>query len=800
KTVSLAFPVVDAWLRRSGSLALTVASDGLLVDGQRAPAGDAAAAAVEQFTIAALRESRISGVRFSSGLASTELVAFLHAWAHRFWDLPDPAAINARLREASVEHAAIEEVAYVAVGKDGLEALETAGIDMSEVLESLQARIERAVQSGEGAELRMHVLRTLVEQDPSIVARLNEETPPPVLLQDATGTLTIDRLKAVLQPLSAAYTRSSTVGRDAVRAAAHAALEAFRPHTGLRASLRRLVWDLGPDLVPDWLAAEADEEEPAVVNRTWTVLGLTPSLRAEALAREGAGLVRELMLVDRADLAEKIFDLLLADMAESSVRRRRWALDCLVKLKEDLEQASMERLRAGLEQRVHERLDRESDVDAYSRLADLAVFLADSRLRRGEVNEALRIIDVLKRHSMIKDAAFPERQRLVLPRLDRVTSGEGYKAVAGALKGSQSAADGLQRAMDEAAVRFLVSQMKDIESTAERLRVGESVFKTAPDAPAVLCAEVRATTVPSQALRLLEVLPTLCPQGIAEETMGELVRSHPVQSVRRRASILLVERNYPKAPTLLVAAFREERDAAMRGALAEAIGKLPGATGFALLHDAAASRETPDELRIACCLALGRKGDVEALPLLTELAERSAKGLTGLFRSVSPAVRAAAARALGGFKGRREATDLLARLQEDPEPGVREAVQQALNPSSRPTLRKPAETGPDRGSLAGSLASIPLDQVLQMLGGSGKTGVLQIRGEGVDGNLYLVDGRIVHVEASGRRGQEAFNHLFGSVGAFFFKADVRCPAPGEPVDVARYLLEASRVKDEARKF
>ncbi|HYE99759.1 MAG TPA: hypothetical protein VEJ18_12655, partial [Planctomycetota bacterium] len=120
KTVALVFPVVDAWLRRSGSLALTSASEGLLVDGQRVPAGDAAAAAVEQFTLAALRESRVPGVRLNAGLTSAELVAFLHAWAHRFWELPDAAAINARLRESAVEHAAIEEVAYVAVGKDGL--------------------------------------------------------------------------------------------------------------------------------------------------------------------------------------------------------------------------------------------------------------------------------------------------------------------------------------------------------------------------------------------------------------------------------------------------------------------------------------------------------------------------------------------------------------------------------------------------------------------------------------------------------------------------------------------------------
>ena len=54
------------------------------------------------------------------------------------------------------------------------------------------------------------------------------------------------------------------------------------------------------------------------------------------------------------------------------------------------------------------------------------------------------------------------------------------------------------------------------------------------------------------------------------------------------------------------------------------------------------------------------------------------------------------------------------------------------------------------------------------------------------------------VDPGERKGQEAVNALYPlRRGAFFFKADVKAPSPGEPLDVTSYLLEAARVRDEA---
>src|SRR5262249_53788551 len=113
-------------------------------------------------------------------------------------------------------------------------------------------------------------------------------------------------------------------------------------------------------------------------------------------------------------------------------------------------------------------------------------------------------------------------------------------------------------------------------------------------------------------------------------------------------------------------------------------------TALAKLRHAADARELPDDVRGACCLALGQAADPKALPLLTALATPPARGLTRIFRNVSPALRAAAARALSTFQSQQEVRQLLEKLQADAEELVRGAAKEALRPSARFKVPVPA--------------------------------------------------------------------------------------------------------------
>ncbi|HYF00675.1 MAG TPA: HEAT repeat domain-containing protein, partial [Planctomycetota bacterium] len=695
KVAGMVHGVLANFLATEKELALAGSPEGLLINGKRHPPADAAAATLEAFGLQVLQESRLRSLRFGAGIEERELMTVLHALAQKCWDLPDAAAINRRFREEGVAHVSVDEVEYVAVGKSDVVLKDAAGLDLGEVVQTLEGKIERAADQGAGGDVRLRILRQLLEQDPGLLARLNGEEMPAALASDAHGALSFAALRQALGDFARGWAVCPEEARGSLRRASDVLLEAFKGHTGLRSTLRSMVEKEAPALMPDWLkAVGGDEGDPPAVVRAWAVLGLPPATRAEALAREGPPLVRELLALERTDLAEKLFDVLFGLLADDAAQRRRWGVEALVAMKDVLDVPALASLRSTLESRVQERLDRERDPAAYAGLCDLAASLSDSRLRRGEVNDALRLIDVLKRHSILKDAAFPERGRLVLPALDRLTSGQGYKAVAGALKTSTAASAQLQDAIDRAALQFLVGQMKGIESTAERLRVGDAILKAGETAGEILAEELRRTKVPSEALRLLEVLPGLVSPGLAASTLALLLGEHPVLSVRRRAATLLGEKNCPNALEALAEAFRTEKDPVSRAMLAEALGRLRSEGVDEILRGALAARDTADEVKIACAIALGRRGDKSGLPVLVELALPPSR-LRGLFHVVPPAVRATAVRGLALFSSERTALETLNRLEEDADPVVRSAARAAIAPMAAAAMRKPPEAAVD---------------------------------------------------------------------------------------------------------
>jgi HEAT repeat protein len=514
------------------------------------------------------------------------------------------------------------------------------------------------------------------------------------------------------------------------------------------------------------------------VRRVRKILSMSPTLQAEALCREGRGLIIELMKLGQQFFADEVLARLTDSLVESSVQRRRLAIETLLSIAPVVEEGSP---REGLEIGVRQALDRESDPRVYSQLTHLAASMADSRLHKGEVNQALRLLDVLKKHSVIKDAAFPERQHLVMPALEKVTAGEGYKAVAEKVKAVDTASERLQRAIDATALRFLISEMKNIESFAERVRVGETISKVGDAAAAVLSEEVQNASMPLEALRLLEVMPRLVSEAMAENALGGFVIAHPVLSVRRRAAQMMVEKGSPRAEEVLLLMFGAGSDPAVRAAFADALGRLKTPAAIRALSETAGSREEDENLRGAACAGLGRTGDPQVVPLLLSLAEKASKGLTRFFRSVSPAVRIAAYRALAAFPGDDRAREALQRGAEDSDAAVKAAVGQILKGVATRSASEVIRMvqGGDSGTTSGMLDEQGITPVCRAIAQEGRTGVLRVNSEGVQGSIHFRAGKATVAECGELKGKPAMDRLIAmKKGIYLFKAET--PAPGGP--------------------
>lgn len=78
------------------------------------------------------------------------------------------------------------------------------------------------------------------------------------------------------------------------------------------------------------------------------------------------------------------------------------------------------------------------------------------------------------------------------------------------------------------------------------------------------------------------------------------------------------------------------------------------------------------------------------------------------------------------------------------------------NPPAVPEPRGDAATG-----FHGSLANLPLVDVIQMVGGNRFSGLLAVAHGGQQGRLYFVDGEIVHAEAGDHLGEAAVRTIVG---------------------------------------
>jgi hypothetical protein len=798
KVGTIAFPPMLAYVEVKRKLTVGASPEGLLINGVRFPANDVAAIALEGSVLALLREASVKSFTLHSGISQDELTTFLHSLAAKFWEYRDGKKINQRLREENVTKAVVDEVEYVELNKDDLllkdamPKLEAAGFDTADLLRTVDDRLEVAIQHGKGDEAREGLFRKALEQDPALLGRIVKDGVVTARPGDAPGLITVDQALGAVRRIWKAMATAGPDTREALRGAAAAMLEPFR---GTAAGLLAPVLASEcPELVPDWMMGSIGATpEPAGVARSREILSLSPEARAEALLREGKSLFKELAAAGRQDLIERLVGIPIERIDSDKGRAKSQAVETLGGWPDILASEPLAKACEALRRKLRSTLEGEREATVYAKLVELAGLLLESRMQRYGSGGASDLLGTLRAHSLTSDPAFPDRAGLARGVAAKF---QPSAPILPAVPVSVSSADRVAAALQMASLQFLVAQMKDMENVAERLELAETVARMGPHAAVLLVDELKKTRIPSEAVRLLEVLPWVATPDVAEQTLAGLL-VHPVMLVRRRAALTLVERKYAGAEQALLATF-DGKEPAGRIAVAEAMGKLKTDAALARLRAGAESREQTDDVRVACCAALAVAADPKAPPLLATLATPPTRGLTRIFRSVSPAVRAASTKALGAFSSAPEVRELLTRLTSDEDVLVVEAAMEAFRPGAKPkaaavaaAVSEEPEPSQEITGFSGLISEIALDQICQVIGTSQKTGLLLVNFEGPTAKIFFEKGQIVSVDFQGRKDQDAFNALFTlKQGAFVFKPGERTLDPRVRLTADQALMAA----------
>lgn len=816
KVGTSAFQSLSAFLEQHAKLVLAATPSGLILNGQRLGAKDFATVTLESSLISFFLDAGIKSIVFRKGASLDELLTFLDALVRKFWDVKEGKEINRLLQERQVLSIGVDEIEYVAVSegdlliKDATRTLEKSGSRVSELLQTLEQLIEASTDPKIGAEGRLEIMRRLIEHDPTLLERARAEPLARGRAEKFPGLLPLEKGRQCVGELARILSIAPEGLRPGLRQIGNIVIEAFRHDRRLMNFMKAFLLSEAESLIPVWMTDEFDEvsQESGPVARAKVLLALAADEQAEPLVQEAAVLVRELLVLSRGDLAARILARLTGLLMERTAERRRSAAEALLSLHSSWDSEPLSAAREGFEGLLRSAIDAEQDADTYVKLTEIATIQADGHLRRGDPELALETLTLLRRHHAAKDLALAFRPETAFRAMERITKSAGFPDILHRLRTGDPVALRVAESLGDAAAVHLVEEMKKIEMTTQRMPLADAISRIGAGAAAVLSEELQKTTAPSDALRLLEVLPYATPESIASVALASTLH-HPVSAVRRRSASILSDRAYARSGDLLLQALKDEKDPTIRATIVEGLGKLRVSGAFEQLAALADARSESDELRAGACMALARLGHAEAVPILAGIASKGSRGL-GLLKAASPALRSAAIRALGQFPANPAAREALKKITEDSDPTLQAAaretlyrpVQKALQTAGRDAQQINAvqEVKAVNVKLAGSLSEIPLDQVCQLIGGSEKTGLLLLSLEGRVGRIWFEQGQVAAAEFERARDQEAINGIARQKkGDFIFQPGERPQERRVQIPVHQALLEAYRIADEDRK-
>jgi hypothetical protein len=606
--------------------------------------------------------------------------------------------------------------------------------------------------------------------------------------------------------------------REALRSFGHLLLGGFRYDPLLLALLKQFLSEEFADLIPAWMLEEkkeekleakeevkpVEEEKPTPISRATDILAKPDEQRIEALWEHASELVKELITLQRLDLVLEIVKSAVTFSLNIAVNHRMKGSKLMALLYPEMRGDELADARAQIEATVSAAIVMEQDKTIYPTLAELAADVVETLVLNGKPDQAAPILDTLRQQHQKEDKDFAERRELALRGIEKVAMGKAFPSIVEKIRAKSPVAMRMVEALGVTAARGLVERIKTSDSVAERMDLAQLILKAGPDAGTMLAEEALEVKAPSEALKLLDLIPHAMTETQSEVALGNLLR-HPALAVRRRAASFLGGRGYSRAGALLVDALRKESDASARGLFVETLGMLKYEAGAATLGQILGTGSENEDVRCMAASALGNLSRAGAVIPVLSRASAKGKGLSLVLNAAPTAVRAAAVRALSNFSRVPEARDAIKRALDDPEAAVRDAARDAtIVPILRvfgDQARKAALVADveqiasfSQGGVTGFLSEVPLDQICQALDEGGRTGLLLLNVGGSNAEIYVDKGDVVSAEYNGLRGKPAFIQFCKWEGnCFLFLPGVAAPRPGPPTSLMRMLLEANDV-------
>ncbi|RPH51526.1 MAG: PilZ domain-containing protein, partial [Planctomycetota bacterium] len=517
KVVTDNYHSIHSFLEVSNTLTLSKTPRGLLVNGKPLPDRGTVSESLEGAMLSILSDSSVKSISFRKGLTLDELITFLHALTKKFWDVKDGKEINRRLRDERVNQVTVDEVQYVALGEgdivieDAARKLAGGETELAKLLGNLDQLMDSASNGGMASEARLQFMKRLVEQDPKLLeaAGLRSADGKPGDSED--GKVSFEHAREAIGDLARLLKETPSTAHSQLRNVGRVLIEAFKHNPRLSQLMETILAEQSAEAQPAQAADAAKPAEAAAVGRTRSIMNLNDEDRIQALAQEGNGLLDELGALKQGDVMRQMMGSLSGLLLDRVSRKRLAVSRAMNGMRRGLERAATAEVEDAFEQAVRTAIEIERDPTIYSVLADMTAFVADLRIRRGRYDHARSVLELLHRHYQIKDPAFPQRGELAYIALERVAGGVGFSTLSEKVRTGDPEATRIIEALDAAATRFLIREIKSAETPARRMHFASFIARAGAGAATVLMDELQKTNVPSDVLHLIEVLPYAMP-------------------------------------------------------------------------------------------------------------------------------------------------------------------------------------------------------------------------------------------------------------------------------------------------
>jgi len=546
------------------------------------------------------------------------------------------------------------------------------------------------------------------------------------------------------------------------------------------------------------------EGPPPAPERARGMLAMKEEQRIETLWEAGVELIKELITLKDFDSVLNLVNCIVEHASNISPHHRLKGAKLMSMVYPLFRPDELQQVRGIIEGRLLAAVMLERDRTVYPVLVELAADSIESLIVHNQMEQAAPLMESLRNEMLGENKDYPDRREISSKGLEKVVAGRGFPVILDKIRAKVNIATRMVEWIGLPAARGVIERMRTSDSVAERMDLAQLILKAGPDAGSMLADEALNVKAPSEALKLLDLIPHAMNETQAEASLGMLLR-HPALAVRRRAASFLGGRGYPRAGTHLVDALRKESDPSARGLFVETLGLLKFDAGLATLGQILESRSESDDVRCLAAAALGNIAKPQAIPILTRAAAKG-KGFTLVLNAAPTVVRAAAVRALANFSRYPETRDAIRRSQDDPDAPVRDAAREALltpmikafgDPVKKAALVTDIEqiANFSDGGVTGLLSEVPLDQICQLLDEGARTGLLMVHVGGANAEVYIEKGDVVSAEYNGLRGKPAFVQFCRWEGTYFlFVPGVKPQKPGPPTSLMRILLEACDVE------